>query len=75
MFRLAGSRKNLLRDFGGMPELLATGTRGETALVIPAAITFNPGSLYRLWLVALTGKGHGEWGRSSRVHIPGEWYH
>lgn len=42
---------------GGRPELLHTGLPGETALIIPAAITFIPGTLYQLWLNALNGKG------------------
>lgn len=42
---------------GGMPELLHTGGTGETAVTIPAGITFLPGGVYQLWLVALNGKG------------------
>jgi hypothetical protein len=39
---------------GGIPEMLGTGT---TSIIIPAAITFTPGNLYQLWLVALNSKG------------------
>jgi type II secretory pathway pseudopilin PulG len=42
---------------GGAPELLLIGEAGETALVIPAGITFTPGSLYQLWLVAINSRG------------------
>jgi len=42
---------------GAMPELLLTAGPGATAIVIPATITFVPGSLYQLWLVAINSKG------------------
>ena len=42
---------------GGMPELLLTGLKDETALVIPANITFTPGLLYQLWIVAINSRG------------------
>ncbi|MEO5915678.1 MAG: hypothetical protein ABIS50_15700 [Luteolibacter sp.] len=42
---------------GSMPELLATTAPGGTAIIIPATITFTPGGLYQLWLVALNSKG------------------
>ena len=42
---------------GAMPELLVTAAPGLTSIIIPATITFTPGSLYQLWLVALNGKG------------------
>lgn len=42
---------------GGMPELLATSPMNTTAVIIPATITFTPGGLYQLWLVALNSKG------------------
>ena len=42
---------------GSMPELLLTAGPGATAIVIPATITFTPGGLYQLWLVALNSKG------------------
>ena len=42
---------------GAMPELLLTAAPGLTSIVIPATITFTPGGLYQLWLVALNGKG------------------
>ncbi len=35
-----------------MPELMLTAGPGTTAI-----ITFNPGDLYQLWLVALNSKG------------------
>ena len=40
-----------------MPELLLTGLKDETALVIPATITFTPGLTYQLWLIALNSRG------------------
>jgi hypothetical protein len=42
---------------GGMPELLLTAGPGLTAVTITAAITFTPGELYQLWLVANNSKG------------------
>ena len=42
---------------GSMPELLLTAGPGTTAIIIPATITFIPGELYQLWLVAINGKG------------------
>ena len=42
---------------GSMPELLLTGSPGMTSVTIPATITFTPGGLYQLWLVAINGKG------------------
>jgi hypothetical protein len=45
---------------GGMPELLQTGSKGATNVIIPATITFTPGKIYQLWLVALNSKGRSE---------------
>ena len=45
---------------GGMPELLITGAPGELNVLIPATITFTPGGLYQLWLVALNSRGHSD---------------
>ena len=42
---------------GAMPELLLTAGPGATDIIIPATITFTPGGLYQLWLVALNSKG------------------
>jgi hypothetical protein len=42
---------------GSMPELLLTAGPGATAIIIPATITFTPGGLYQLWLVAINSKG------------------
>lgn len=42
---------------GGTPELLVTAGPGSTAVSIPANLTFTPGGLYQLWLVALNSKG------------------
>jgi hypothetical protein len=42
---------------GSMPELLLTAGPGTTAIIIPATITFTPGELYQLWLVAINSKG------------------
>lgn len=42
---------------GSMPELLLTAGPGATSILIPATITFTPGGLYQLWLVALNSKG------------------
>jgi hypothetical protein len=42
---------------GGMPELLAIGGRGELSVVIPAAITFDSGDLYQLWLTGRNSRG------------------
>jgi hypothetical protein len=42
---------------GGMPELLLTAGPGATSIIIPATITFTPGQLYQLWLVALNSRG------------------
>ena len=40
-----------------MPELLLTAGPGATSILIPATITFTPGHLYQLWLVAINSKG------------------
>jgi hypothetical protein len=40
-----------------MPELLLTAGPGQAEVIIPATITFTPGALYQLWLVALNSKG------------------
>ena len=40
-----------------MPEQLATGEPGETAVQIPVTITWVSGGLYQIWLVALNSKG------------------
>ena len=40
-----------------MPELLVTADPGVVSITIPATITFTPGRLYQLWLVAINGKG------------------
>ena len=42
---------------GGMPELLLTAGPGQTSVIIPATITFTPGGLYQLWLVAVNSRG------------------
>ncbi len=42
---------------GGMPEQLALGDSGATEVIIPATITFDPGELYQLWLVARNSRG------------------
>ncbi|MES2660006.1 MAG: hypothetical protein V4689_15400 [Verrucomicrobiota bacterium] len=42
---------------GSMPELLLTAGPGATSILIPATITFTPGGLYQLWLVAINSKG------------------
>jgi hypothetical protein len=42
---------------GGMPEQLALGDSGATEVTIPATITFDPGELYQLWLVARNSRG------------------
>lgn len=42
---------------GSMPELLLTAGPGATSVTIPASITFTPGALYQLWLVALNARG------------------
>lgn len=42
---------------GAMPELLVTADPGVVSITIPATITFTPGGLYQLWLVAINGKG------------------
>ena len=42
---------------GGMPELLLTAAPGVTSVLIPATITWTPGGLYQLWLVAVNSKG------------------
>ena len=42
---------------GAMPELLLTAGPGTMEIIIPATLTFTPGSLYQLWLVALNSKG------------------
>lgn len=44
---------------GGMPELLVTAAPGQTQVIIPATITFTPGHLYQLWLVAVNSRGSG----------------
>lgn len=43
---------------GGAPEELAIGEAGALSVIIPAAITFDAGDLYRLWLTGLNSKGH-----------------
>ncbi|MES2658640.1 MAG: hypothetical protein V4689_08475 [Verrucomicrobiota bacterium] len=43
---------------GSMPELLLTGPSREISITLPANITFSPGGLYQLWLVALNSTGH-----------------
>ena len=40
-----------------MPELLLTAGPGATEIIVPATITFTPGGLYQLWLVAVNSKG------------------
>lgn len=45
---------------GGMPELLARGTRGATSLMIPANILFLPGITYQLWLTAANSRARSE---------------
>ena len=42
---------------GAMPELLLTAGPEMTSVTIPATITFTPGGLYQLWLVAINSKG------------------
>ena len=42
---------------GAMPELLLTAGLEMTSVTIPATITFTPGGLYQLWLVAINSKG------------------
>ena len=42
---------------GAMPELLLTAAPGATEITIPATLTFTPGGLYQLWLVALNSRG------------------
>jgi hypothetical protein len=42
---------------GGTPELLATGEFGSNEVVIPAAVTWDSGDLYQLWLVARNARG------------------
>jgi hypothetical protein len=42
---------------GAMPELLLTAGPGATEIIIPATLTFTPGGLYQLWLVAINSKG------------------
>jgi hypothetical protein len=44
---------------GAMPELLLTAGPGATEIIIPATLTFTPGGLYQLWLVAINSKGRG----------------
>ena len=45
---------------GGMPEQLAVGETDALSIMIPATITFDPGDLYQLWLVARNSKGTSE---------------
>ena len=53
-----GSRLEAWREGpGGMPELLLTAAPGVTTVLIPATITWTPGGLYQLWLVAVNSKG------------------
>ena len=53
-----GSRLQAWRTApGGMPELLVTGTFGETSIVIPATITWESGRFYQVWLVAVNSTG------------------
>jgi hypothetical protein len=42
---------------GGAPERIAVGERDAITVVIPAAITFDPGKTYQLWLVAKNSRG------------------
>jgi len=42
---------------GSMPELLVTAAPRQTQVIIPATITFTPGQLYQLWLVAVNSRG------------------
>ena len=42
---------------GGTTELLLTGPTGANSLTIPASITWTPGDLYQLWLVARNSRG------------------
>ena len=42
---------------GGMPEQLVIGEPGALSVVIPAAITFDVGDLYQLWLQGVNSKG------------------
>ncbi len=42
---------------GGMPEQLAIGETGANSVLIPVSVTWTPGALYQLWLVALNGRG------------------
>ena len=53
-----GSRLEAWREGpGSMPELLLTAAPGETNVLIPATITWTPGALYQLWLVAVNSRG------------------
>ncbi|MES2659350.1 MAG: hypothetical protein V4689_12090 [Verrucomicrobiota bacterium] len=47
---------------GSLPELLLTAAPGTTAVALPATVTFIPGTLYQLWLVAINSKGRSEEG-------------
>ena len=42
---------------GGMPEQLAIGEVNELAVVVPAGITFESGTVYQLWLQARNSRG------------------
>jgi hypothetical protein len=55
---------------GGTPELLATGEFGSTGVVVPAAVTWDSGDLYQLWLVARNAKGVSEPGPSTSWTAP-----
>lgn len=43
---------------GGAPEELGIGEAGALSVTIPAAITFDAGDRYQLWLTGLNSKGH-----------------
>ena len=49
---------------GGTPELLGTGEFEEPWVVVPAAVTWDAGDLYQLWLVGRNARGTGEPGTS-----------
>ena len=42
---------------GGMPEMLAIGAANATSVLVPAAVTFDSGDLYQLWLQARNSRG------------------
>lgn len=47
---------------GGMPELLARGSRGATSVMFPANILFLPGITYQLWLTAANSRARSDAG-------------